>query len=69
MRADYYHQLRKHLEPESSSQQSRSKSIVAASPQNTLSVDRNSTTKIKQDLFRNHAQDDSFSSLDTTALI
>ncbi len=67
MRGDYFNQLRKHLEPENASLQSRSKSIAAHSHSGSRG---NSVTKIKQDLFRNQrAQDSSFSSFDTAALI
>ncbi len=68
MRTDYFHQLRKHLEPESASQQSKTKSI-AVNSQHSLTVRPNSATKTKQESFRNQAPQDSFGSLDTTALI
>jgi hypothetical protein len=68
MRADYFHQLRKHLEPESISVQSRTKSI-ATNSQLGLTMPRNSTTKMKQDLFHNQRPQDSFGSFETAALI
>jgi hypothetical protein len=68
MRTDYYHQLRKHLEPESLSQQSKTKSITANFQHNS-NIHPNSATKIKQDVIRNPIPQDSFGSLDTTALI
>lgn len=68
MRTDYFTQLRKHLEPENMSIQSRTKSIAANSQQGS-SIRQNSLTKVKQDLFRNQKPQDSFSSFDTTALI
>jgi hypothetical protein len=46
MRADYFTQLRKHLEPESASIQSRSKSIAANSQAGSRG---NSVTKLKPD--------------------
>jgi hypothetical protein len=68
MRTDYYHQLRKHLEPESLSQQSKTKSI-SANFQHNSNIQLNNATKTKQDVFRNQIPQDSFGSLDTTALI
>lgn len=68
MRNDYYHQLRRHLEPESVSQQSKTKSI-AANSQLSTSARPNSGSKLKQDPFRNQLARDSFSSFDTTALL
>lgn len=68
MRNDYYHQLRRHLEPENVSQQSKSKSI-AANSQLSATVRPNSASKLKQDPFRNQLPRDSFSSFDTTALL
>jgi hypothetical protein len=68
MRADYYAQLRKHLEPENASIQSKTKSI-AANSQHSVSMRRNSVGKMKQDLFRNQRPLDSFSSFDTAALM
>jgi len=67
MRTDYFNQLRKHLEPERASIQSKTKSIAAYS-QNGSTMRRNSTTKMKQDLFRNLRPQDSFSSFEATAL-
>jgi hypothetical protein len=69
MRGDYFSQLRKRLEPENASLQSRSRSKSIAANSHSGSQG-NSVTKIKQDLFRNQrAQDSSFSSFDTAALI
>jgi len=68
MREDYYNQLRRHLEPENISIQSKTKSI-AANSQQSASIRINSVTKTKQDLFRNQPPQDSFSLLDATALI
>jgi len=65
MRTDYYNQLRKHLEPENLSNQSRSKSIGANSQSGSRG---NSVIKIKQDGFRNQQQQDSFSSFDAPTL-
>jgi hypothetical protein len=67
MRTDYHNQLRRHLEPENISIQSRAKSITANS-QHSSSIRGNSITKIKQDLFRNQRPQDSFSSFDATVL-
>jgi hypothetical protein len=64
MRTDYFHQLRKHLEPEISSQQSKTKPIITES-----GLRPNSGTKNKHELFRSPIPQDSFGSLDTTALI
>ncbi len=68
MRTDYYHQLRKYLEPESISIHSKTKSLTAISQQ-SLSTHRNSSTKIKQDLFRNQRPQDSFGSFDASAFL
>ena len=64
MRTDYFHQLRKHLEPESSSQQSKTKVVPVIA-----SLRPSSATKTRQELFRNQVPQESFGSLDTTALI
>ncbi len=68
MRTDYYNQLRRHLEPENISIQSKSKSLVPNSDKNS-SVLRNGTTKTKQDLFRNQQSLGSLGSFDAPALI
>ena len=68
MRADYHIQLRKHLEPESMSMQSRTRSI-AANSQHESSTRGNSLTKIKQELFRNQRPQESFGSFDVAALM
>ncbi len=68
MRTLYYEQLLKHLEPESTSIQSKTKSIAAIS-QHSSSIHGLIGVKNKADLFRNHRVRDSFSSFDTSALI
>ena len=68
MRGDYYNQLRRHLEPENISIQSKTKS-VAANSQHSASIRVNGVAKTKQDLFRNQQAQDSFGSFDATALI
>jgi len=62
MRTDYYHQLRRHLEPEISSVQSKGKS------QPEPAAHRNSVAKLKQESFRNQKTNESFASFDTNAL-
>ena len=67
MRNIYYEQLRRHLEPESISIQSKTKSIA------TNSLHNNSTygvigIKAKQDVFQNQRPLDNFSSFDITTL-
>ncbi|CAF0818866.1 unnamed protein product [Rotaria sp. Silwood1] len=64
MRIDYYHQLQKHLEPESLSTQSKAK-IAAANLQQNSSVRGNVVAKTKQDLLRNQHAQNSFNSFDT----
>jgi hypothetical protein len=68
MRTFYYEQLKRHLEPENTSLQSKTKSI-AANSQHSSSVHGVVGVKHKQDLFRNQRPLDSFSSFDMTALI
>lgn len=68
MRTDYYQQLRKHLEPEVSSIQSKTKSITANTQHNS-SVRANGAPKTKQDLLRNQPTLDSIGTSDTTALM
>ena len=68
MRNDYYNQIRRRLEPENASQQSKTKSIAAVSQMST-SVHPNGAAKLKQDAFRNQAAHGSFNSFDTTALL
>ena len=67
MRTDYYTQLRKHLEPESTSIQSKTKSVTAYS-QHSSSAQRNSLAKLKQELYHNQRPQDSFGSFDNSAL-
>lgn len=66
MRAIYYEQLRRHLEPENTSIHSKSRS-TATNSQYSASVQGGMGVKIKQDLFRNHHPQESFTSFDTTA--
>jgi hypothetical protein len=69
MRTIYYEQLRRHLEPENTSLQSKRKSSNANS-QHSASVHGITIAKTKQDLFRNQRPPDSFSSsLDATGLM
>jgi hypothetical protein len=68
MGVDYYNQLRRHLEPENISLQSKAKSIAANSQQSD-SKRGNSALKTKQESFRSQQAQDSFSSFDTAALI
>ena len=68
MRTQYYEQLRRHLEPESISIQSKTKSS-ATNSQHSASLHGVVGVKNKQDLFRNHRTRDSFTSFDTTAAI
>jgi len=69
MREDYYNQLRRHLEPEIASIQSKTKSITANS-HHSIPLHGITGVKNKQDLFRNQRPHDSFSSsFDTTALM
>ncbi|CAF1077152.1 unnamed protein product [Adineta steineri] len=67
MGGDYYNQLRRHLEPENISLQSKTKSIAANSQQSS-SLLGNGLAKLKQDSFRNHGLQDSFTSFDINAL-
>ncbi|CAF3081337.1 unnamed protein product [Rotaria sp. Silwood2] len=64
----YYEQLRRHLEPESISIQSKTKSITAKSQHSSL-LRGAIGIKNKQHLFRNQRIHDSFSSFDTTVLL
>ncbi|UJR09976.1 hypothetical protein I4U23_014200 [Adineta vaga] len=68
MRTLYYEQLQRHLEPESVSIHSKTKSIAAIS-QHSSSLHGAVTVRNKQEIFRNHQLPDSFSSFDTAALI
>ncbi|CAF1026088.1 unnamed protein product [Rotaria sordida] len=68
MRPFYYEQLRRHLEPESISIQSKTKSITANSQHSSL-LRGAIGIKNKPDLFRNQRIHDSFSSFDTTVLM
>jgi hypothetical protein len=68
MRTLYYEQLLRHLEPESSSLQSKAKSIIANSHHSPL-LHGIAGVKNTKDLHRNHRLRDSFSSFDTTALM
>lgn len=69
MRTLYYEQLRRHLEPDVTSLQSKTKSI-AANSQHSASLHGTNVVKNKQDVFRNHQLPDSFtSSFDTTGLM
>ncbi len=69
MRTAYYEQLKRHLEPENISLQSKTKSIAANSHHSSL-LHGIVGVKNKQDLFRNQRPHDSFSSsFDTTALM
>ena len=68
MHTHYYEQLRRHLEPESVSIHSKTRSI-AANSQHSSQLHGVTGIKNKQDLFRNQRVRDSFSSFDTTALI
>jgi hypothetical protein len=69
MRTVYYEQLRRHLEPENISLQSKTKSI-AANSQHSSSLHGITVVKNKQDLFRNQQPHDSFSSsFDATTLM
>ncbi|CAF1274027.1 unnamed protein product [Rotaria sordida] len=68
MRALYYKQLRRHLEPEMTSIQSKAKSI-AVNSQHSSSVHEVIGVKNKQDSFRNQRVRDSFNSFDTTTPI
>ncbi|CAF3232742.1 unnamed protein product [Rotaria socialis] len=67
MRSFYYDQLRRHLEPESISIQSKTKSIAAISQHSSL-LPGPLPVKNNQDLLRNLRTQGSFSSFDTTAL-
>ena len=62
MRTAYYDQLRRHLEPESVSMQSKSKGSVPNAQQNISKV--NGISKTKQDQYRNQKPQDSFGSFD-----
>ena len=64
----YYEQLLRHLEPESCSVQSKTKSIAANSQHSSL-LHGIAGVKNKQDLLRNHRPRDSFSSFDATAFM
>ncbi len=64
MKTLYYEQLRRHLEPETTSIHSKTKSI-AANSQHSSSLHGVVGVKNKQDLFRNHRPRDSFNSSDT----
>ncbi|CAF3827144.1 unnamed protein product [Rotaria sordida] len=66
MRVDYYHQLQKHLEPETLSTQSKTKSNISNSQHNPA-IKGNDVAKTKRDLLRNQQGQDSFNSLDLTA--
>lgn len=69
MRTIYNEQLRRHLEPESISIQSKNRSVATNSTsQQSASNHAAIGTKIKQDLFRNHRPQESFTSFDLTAL-
>ncbi|CAF4999885.1 unnamed protein product [Rotaria sp. Silwood1] len=68
MRPYYYEQLRRHLEPECISLQSKTKSITANSQHSSL-LRGAIGVKNRQDLFRNQRIHDSFSSFDTTVLM
>ena len=67
MRTSYHEQLRKHLEPENNSLQSKSKSITTNSQQGSA-VRANGASKMKQELFHNQRPQDSFGSFDAPVL-
>jgi len=64
----YYEQLRRYLEPDSTSMHSKTKTNAANSPHSSL-LHRVVGVKNKKDIFRNQRTHDSFNSFDTTALI
>ncbi|CAF4284971.1 unnamed protein product [Rotaria socialis] len=68
MRADYYYQLQRHLEPENVSIHSKTKTNAPSAHQNS-STRANGAAKVKKDLLRSQHAQESFSSFDTTALI
>lgn len=68
MRTIYYEQLRRHLEPENNSMQSKNRSMATNSQQST-SIQGGMNSKTKQDLFRNYRPQESFTSFDTNAPI
>jgi hypothetical protein len=68
MRTFYYEQLLRHLEPERTSLQSKTKSVAANSHHSSL-LHGVAGVKNKQDLLRNYRPRDSFSSFDTTGLM
>ncbi|CAF1428841.1 unnamed protein product [Adineta ricciae] len=68
MGGDYYNQLRRHLEPENISMQSKTKSI-AANSQHSASARENGPAKTKQSLLRDQHARDSIGSFDVSALM
>jgi hypothetical protein len=65
MRATYHDQLRRHLDPDSISIQSKAKSIAANSQQGA-GIRSNGVSKVKQDLFRSQRLLDAHGSFDSS---
>ena len=68
MRASYYEQLRRSLEPDAISIHSKTKSITANSQPGAAPARPNGVAKSKQEQFRNHHARDSVVSFDASVL-